>query len=43
MRSTAVMLMVPLDVLVNVTICDVEFVETTVLGNAKGDGVAVAV
>ena len=39
---TALMFTVPLALLVKVTVCDVELVRTVVLGNATGDGKAVA-
>ena len=39
---TAVIFTVPLELLVNVTVCDAELVNTTVLGNATGEGNAVA-
>ena len=39
---TAVIFTVPLELLVNVTVCDGELVSTTVLGNATGEGNAVA-
>ena len=41
-RPTAVIFTVPLELLVNVTVCGVELVSTTVLGNTIGEGNAVA-
>ena len=42
MIFTAVMFTVPVELLVNVTVCDAELVNTTVFGNATGEGNAVA-
>ena len=39
---TAVMFTVPVELLVNVTVCAVELADTSVLGNATGEGTAVA-
>ena len=40
--AVATIFTVPLELLVNVTVCDAELVDTTVLGNATGEGNAVA-
>lgn len=41
-KFTALMFTVPLALLVKVTVCGAELVKTAVLGNATGDGKAVA-
>ena len=40
--STAIMLIVPVELLINVTDCDGELVSTVVFGNDTGDGTIVA-